>query len=57
MSSTPVRTRLLQAFDIIQVLSAKVVLDFHLGQSGRDVEDLLVCQFADFACGVDVKAS
>ena len=56
MSSTPVRTRLLQAFDIIQVLSAKVVLDFHLGQSGRDVEDLLVCKLADFTRGVDVEA-
>lgn len=56
MTATTVGTSLLQALDIIQNLSAQVVLDLHVGQHGRQVEDLLVGQLADAACRVYVEA-
>ena len=56
MTPTTVGSRLLQTLDVIEVLSAKVVLNLHIGQGGRDIEDLLVRQVANLACWVDVEA-
>lgn len=56
LTTTSVRPRLLQPLDIIQILSAEVILDLHVGKRGRDIEDLLVGQLADLAGRVDVEA-
>lgn len=56
MTTTAVGTGFLQSFDIVDDLSAEVVLDLHVGQGGRDIKDLLVAQFADLACWMDVEA-
>lgn len=56
MTSPAVSTRLLQTLDIIEDLSPEIVLDFHVGEGGGDVEDLLVGELADFAGWVDVEA-
>lgn len=56
MTSAAVSSGLLHALDIIQNFSAQVVLDFHIGQHGCEVEDLLVGQLADAAGRVDVEA-
>jgi len=56
MPPSAISPRLLQALNIVQSLSAQVILDLHLGKRGRDVQDLLVGQLADFACRVDVEA-
>lgn len=56
MPPSPIRTRLLQPLDIIQILSAEVILDLHFGKRGGDIEDLLVGELADFACRVDMEA-
>lgn len=56
MTPTTVRPRLLHPLNIIQHLSPQIILDVHLGQHGREIEDLLVRELADSAGRVDVKA-
>jgi len=55
MPPSAISPRLLQSLNIIQSLSAQVILDLHIGERGRDVQDLLVGQLADFARRVDVE--
>lgn len=57
MTSTTVCAALLQPLDVVEDISAEVVLDFHVGQGSREVKDLLVGQFADLACRVDMESS
>lgn len=42
MPPTAIRTRISQPLDIIQDLSAQVILNLHFGECGCDVENLLV---------------
>lgn len=56
MATTTVGTCLLQAFDIIEHVSAQVVLDLHIRKHGGQIKDLLVGQLADAAGRVDVEA-
>lgn len=56
MAPTTVCSRLLQALDIIENLSSEIILDLHIRQHSREVEDLLVRQLADAAGRVDVEA-
>ena len=55
VTSTTVGTTLLQPLDVVEDVSPQVILDFHVGQSSREIQDLLVGQFADLACRVDVE--
>lgn len=55
MTSAAVSSGLFHALDIVQNFSAQIVLDFHIGQHGCEVEDLLVGQLADAAGRVDVE--
>lgn len=56
MTSAAVSSGLFHALNIVQNFSAQIVLDFHIGQHGCEVEDLLVGQLADAAGRVDVEA-
>lgn len=56
MATTPVCSGLLKTLDIIQNLSAQVVLDLHIRQDGSQVKNLLVGQLTDAAGWVDVEA-
>lgn len=56
MATTTVGTCLLQALDIIQDLSAEIVLNLHIRQHSSQVKNLLVGQLADAAGWVDVEA-
>lgn len=56
MTSAAVSSGLFHALDIVQNFSAQIVLNFHIGQHGCEVEDLLVGQLADAAGRVDVEA-
>jgi hypothetical protein len=56
MTSAAVSSGLFHALDIVQNFSAQIVLDFHLRQYSREVENLLVGQLADAAGRVDVEA-
>lgn len=56
MATTTVSTCLLQALNIIEHVSAQVVLNLHIRKHGGQIEDLLVGQLADAAGRVDVEA-
>jgi len=56
MAPTTVGTSLLQALDVIQNLSAQIILNLHVGEDGGQVENLLVGQLTDAAGRVDVEA-
>lgn len=55
MATTAVCTSLLQTLDIVEDLSAEIVLDLHVGENGSEVEDLFVGEFSDAAGWVDVE--
>lgn len=55
LPTTTVGPGLLQPLDIIQILSAEVIFDLHVGQCGRDIQHLLVGQLAHFAGWVDME--
>ena len=56
MTSTTVGTSLFQTLDVVQDISAQVVLNLHFREHGSEVEDLLVGKLTDTACWVDVEA-
>lgn len=56
MTSTTVGTGLFQTLDVVQNVSAQVVLNLHFRKHGSEVEDLLVGELTDTACWVDVEA-
>jgi hypothetical protein len=56
MTTATVCSGLLQTLDIVQNLSAQIILNLHVRQDGSHVKNLLVGQFADSAGRVDVEA-
>jgi hypothetical protein len=56
MPPSTICTRIPQPLNIIKDLSTQIILDFHFGQRSCDIEDLRVCQIADFGRRVDVVA-
>lgn len=56
VTSTAVGSGLFQPLDVVQDFSAQVVLNLHLRKHGREVQDLLVGELTNTACGVDVEA-
>lgn len=56
MSPTTVSTGIPQSLDIIQHLSAEVVLDLHFRQRRCEFEHLLVGELADLGRRVDIEA-
>lgn len=56
MTSAAVSSGFFHALDIVQDFSAQIVLNFHIGQHGCEVKDLLVGQLADAAGRVNVEA-
>jgi hypothetical protein len=57
MSPAPISTGIPEPLDIVEYLSPQIILNFHFGQRGRDVEHLRVGEFADFGLWVNVEAS
>ena len=57
MSPAAVSTSIPEPLDIVQHLPPQIILDFHFGQRGCEVEHLRVGEFSDFGLWVDVEAS
>lgn len=57
MSPAPISARIPESLDVFQYLPPQIILDFHFGQRGCDVEHLRVGEIADFGLWVDVEAS
>lgn len=57
MPPTAIGTCIPQTFDVVKNLPTKIVLNLHFRQRSRNVEDLLVLQFAYLGSWMDVEAS
>lgn len=57
MPLATIRARVLQPLDVIQNLTAQIVLNLHFRERRGEIEDLLVGQLADFASGMDMEPS